>query len=70
MQIKGLATDLVYNSDKYVFFDDALKVIPTLKSKYKLAIVSDAWPSLKDVFNIYICCYLLEGDRRVFISLF
>ncbi|WP_341479424.1 HAD-IA family hydrolase [Clostridium gasigenes] len=51
MQIKGLATDLVYNSDKYVFFEDALKVIPELKSKYKLAIVSDAWPSLKDVYE-------------------
>lgn len=42
---------MVYNSDKYRFFDDALKVIPELKLKYKLAIVSDAWPSLKDVYE-------------------
>ncbi len=49
-EIKGLATDLVYNKDKYVFFEDALKIIPELKLKYKLAVVSDAWPSLKDVY--------------------
>lgn len=49
-EIKGLATDLVYNVNKYVFFQDALKVIPELKSKYKLAVVSDAWPSLKEVY--------------------
>lgn len=51
IQIKALAMDLVYNSDKYRFFDDALKVIPELKLKYRLAIVSDAWPSLKDVYE-------------------
>jgi len=50
-QINGLAKDLVYNMNKYIFFDDALKIIPELKSKYKLAIVSDAWPSLKDVYE-------------------
>ena len=49
-EIKGLASDLVYNVNKYTFYNDALKVIPELKSKYKLAIVSDAWPSLKDVY--------------------
>ena len=50
-QINGLAMDLVYNMNKYVFFDYALKIIPQLKSEYKLAIVSDAWPSLKDVYE-------------------
>lgn len=45
-----LAKDLVYNKGKYVFFDDAVRVIPVLHEKYKLAVVSDAWPSLKDVF--------------------
>jgi putative hydrolase of the HAD superfamily len=48
--INDLAKDLVYNSEKYKFFDDALKIIPLLHIKYKLAVVSDAWPSLKDVF--------------------
>ena len=34
-----------------MFFDDVFSVIPRLKLKYKLAIVSDAWPSLKDVYE-------------------
>lgn len=51
IEIDGLAKDLVYNVDKYIFFNDALKVIPQLKEKYKLAIVSDAWPSLKGVYE-------------------
>lgn len=50
-QINNLALDLVYNVNKYIFFDDALKIIPKLKAKYKLAIVSDAWPSLKEVYE-------------------
>lgn len=45
-----LAKDLVYNAEKYEFYDDAIKVIPKLKEKYKLGIVSDAWPSLLDVY--------------------
>lgn len=45
-----LAKDLVYNTDKYKFFEDAMKVLPLLKKKFKLAIVSDAWPSLIDVY--------------------
>ncbi len=49
--IKNIAKDLVYNPQKYVFYDDALEVIPKLKSNYKLAIVSDAWPSLLDVYE-------------------
>ena len=49
--IKNIAKDLVFNPEKYVFYDDALSVIPKLKSKYKLAIVSDAWPSLLDVYE-------------------
>lgn len=49
--IKTIAKDLVYNPQKYVFYDDAFEVIPKLKSNYKLAIVSDAWPSLLDVYE-------------------
>lgn len=49
--IKSIAKDLVFNPKKYVFYDDALVVIPELKSKYKLAVVSDAWPSLLDVYE-------------------
>ena len=48
---ESIAKDLVFNPQKYVFYDDALTVIPELKGKYKLAIVSDAWPSLLDVYE-------------------
>ncbi|MBQ4266819.1 MAG: HAD-IA family hydrolase [Clostridia bacterium] len=49
--IENIARDLVFNPEKYVFYDDALSVIPGLKDKCKLAIVSDAWPSLLDVYE-------------------
>jgi putative hydrolase of the HAD superfamily len=49
-QIEGITRDLVYNPEKYTFFPDALDVIPRLSATHKLAVVSDAWPSLEDVF--------------------
>ena len=49
-KIELLAKDLVYNPEKYVFYDDALQVLSDLRGKYKLGIVSDAWPSLRDVY--------------------
>lgn len=57
-QISFLASDLVLNTEKYTFYDDALKILPAMKAKYKLAVVSDAWPSLADVFrgrDLYDC---------------
>lgn len=57
-QTKLLASDLVNNAGKYVFYDDALRAIPALKPHYQLAVVSDAWPSLVDVFKgngVYDC---------------
>lgn len=48
--IEFIAKDLVYNYDKYKFYDDVYKSIPVLKNSYKLAVVSDAWPSLEKVF--------------------
>ncbi len=48
--IEELAKDIVYNTNKYVFYDDVKEVIPRLKNKYKMAVVSDAWPSLENVF--------------------
>ena len=50
-QIKGIAEDLVYNYNKYEFYKDAIDIIPELSKKYKLAVVSDAWPSLENVFK-------------------
>ena len=49
-KIELLAKDLVYNPKKYVFYDDALQVLSDLRGKYKLGIVSDVWPSLRDVY--------------------
>ena len=49
--IKNIAYDLVYNTKKYEFYNDALQVISDLNGEYKLGIVSDACPSLKNVFN-------------------
>jgi len=42
---------LVYNYNKYSFYKDVFKLIPELSRQYKLAIVSDAWPSLENVFR-------------------
>lgn len=50
-EIDGLTKEIVYNPDKYTFYEDALKVLPELRKKYRLAIVSDAWPSLRDVYE-------------------
>lgn len=50
-QIIALAKDLVYNYSKYEFYKDVIEIIPKLSKKYKLAVVSDAWPSLENVFN-------------------
>lgn len=46
-----LASDLVKNDKKYTFFTDAIELIPELSKSYKLAVVSDAWPSLNGVFR-------------------
>lgn len=48
--IEDLAKDMVYNTSKYVFYEDVKEVIPRLKNKYKMTVVSDAWPSLENVF--------------------
>ncbi len=50
-QIKAITEDLVYNYNKYEFYKDVIEVIPELSQKYKLAVVSDAWPSLENVYK-------------------
>lgn len=49
-QIEAITKDLVYNYDKYKFYQDVVQAIPELCKNYKLAVVSDAWPSLENVF--------------------
>ena len=34
--IENVAKDLVFNPKKYAFYDDALEIVPKLKSKYKI----------------------------------
>ncbi len=68
--ISKLANDLVYNNEKYTFYDDAIDLIPSLNKKYKLAIVSDAWPSLKDIFinaglYSYFSSFVISSEQGV-----
>jgi len=49
--VQAITKDYVYNYSKYRFFDDVINVIPELSKSYKLAVVSDAWPSLENVFR-------------------
>lgn len=60
--IENIAGDLVYSADKYTFYDDVEEVLNELKDKYKLAIVSDAWPSIYDVYD--------KNDLRKYFSSF
>lgn len=65
-QIELLAKDLVYNPQKYIFYKDALQIIPCLSKKYRLGIVSDAWPSLLDVYreaqmDEYFECFVISS---------
>lgn len=48
--INSLASDNVYNDDKFYFFDDVELGLQRLKDKYILGVVSDTWPSLERVF--------------------
>lgn len=63
--IKHIAEDMVYNEEKYVFYEDATEIIDKLYGKYKLAIISDAWPSL---FNVYEKKSLTEKFNCIVIS--
>lgn len=49
--VRHIAENLVFNPKKYAFYEDAFSIIPKLKGRYKLGIVSDAWPSLLDVYE-------------------
>lgn len=49
--INALAYDIVYNDNKFIFFDDVEPAINKLKGRYKLGILSDTWPSLERVYR-------------------
>jgi putative hydrolase of the HAD superfamily len=50
-EIKKIAEDAVLNDEKFFFFEDVFEVIPRLRQKYALGVVSDTWPSLDRVFK-------------------
>lgn len=65
-----LASDLVKNHKKYTFFADAVELIPRLSNFYKLAVVSDAWPSLNSVFRAaglrdYFSSFIISSELGV-----
>ncbi|MDC7222650.1 MAG: HAD-IA family hydrolase [Spirochaetales bacterium] len=78
--IKAVTWDLVHNSEKYTFFEEVEEVLTRLKSEYKLALVSDAWPSLgkvykfaglKDHFSSIVISSLLgtrKPDKRMYLT--
>lgn len=49
--LENLTRDYVSDYEKYTFFEDAIEMLPKLHKDYKLAVVSDAWPSLENVFR-------------------
>lgn len=50
-KIETLAKSLVYDSNKYSFYDEVYNLLLTLRKTYKLAVVSDAWPSMRDSYS-------------------
>lgn len=50
-KINALSSEIVCNLDKYAYYEDAVKALPLLHEKFKTAVVSDAWPSLRDTYR-------------------
>jgi putative hydrolase of the HAD superfamily len=48
--IAGLAHDITFNPKKNRFYEDSAAFLPALRRRFKLALVSDAWPSLEAVY--------------------
>ncbi|MCL6604586.1 MAG: HAD-IA family hydrolase [Paenibacillus sp.] len=68
--IKSIAFDLVTNYKKYRFYKDASDLIPELSRSYRLAVVSDAWPSLDNVFKQaglrdYFSSFIISSTKGV-----
>lgn len=50
-QAEAVARDLVYNPGKYAFFDDAREVVPKLRERFRLGVISDGWVSMENVYE-------------------
>jgi len=48
--LSELSHDVVYNDDKFKFYDDVFTFVPRFETDYRLGIISDTWPSLERVF--------------------
>ncbi|MCI8291358.1 MAG: HAD-IA family hydrolase [Clostridia bacterium] len=46
-----LAIDITKNPKKYAFYKDSLQIIPELKKHFKISLVSDAWPSMRLIYD-------------------
>lgn len=46
-----LAIDITKNPKKYAFYEDSLSIIPKLKKSFKISLVSDAWPSMRLIYD-------------------
>ena len=61
-----IAGDIVFNDDKFIFFDDVESSMRALQSEYMLGIVSDTWPSLERVYRNkdlrdYFSCFVISS---------
>ena len=50
-QISDIAYSKVFDIENYIFFDDTKSTLEALKGKYKLGIISDAWPSIERILK-------------------
>lgn len=49
--IESLAIDISDNPEKYAFYEDSKPALEMLQKKFKLALVSDAWPSMRKIYE-------------------
>jgi len=56
-----LARYAVYSEDKVLFYDDALPGVKALKERWRVVVISDAWPSLRRVLARAGIAPLLDG---------
>ena len=59
--VEALARDIVYNDARVAFYDDVLPGIRALKERWRVVVISDAWPSLRRVLAAAGVLPLLDG---------
>ena len=63
--IENISYDKVYNLDKYVLYDKVVEELEYLKSKYKLILLSDNFPSVIDYMKK---CNIYNYFEKVYVS--